>query len=43
MLPDKNELNNEMIEQIYGGLGDRLKGDGDEDDDETDQLMEELL
>ena len=35
MLPDKNELNNEMIEQINGGLGDRLKGDGDEDDDET--------
>ena len=24
-----------MIEQINGGLGDRLKGDGDKDDDET--------
>ena len=35
MLPDKNELNNEMIEQINGGLGDRPKDDGDEDDDET--------
>lgn len=30
MLPDKNELNNEMIEQINGGFGEKLGGIGNE-------------
>ena len=34
MLPDKNELNDETIEQISGGFGENLGGIGNEDDDE---------
>ena len=34
MLPDKNELNDKMIEQINGGFGEKLKGIGDKNDEE---------
>ena len=34
MLPDKNELNNKIMEQINGGFGEKLGGIGNEDDDE---------
>ena len=34
MLPDKNKLNDKMIEQINGGFGEKLKGIDDKDDEE---------
>ena len=33
MLPDKNELNDEIMEQINGGFGENLGGIGNEDDE----------
>ena len=34
MLPDKNKLTDETIEQINGGFGEKLKGIDDKDDEE---------